>query len=378
MKNELTLRQMAGLAAIVALIGLAAVSCDNATTANGAIYHTVSFHTDGSGVPPAQVRHGYPAAEPEQDPTRGSYAFAGWYVAASGGAAFDFGVPITGNTTVYARWIAPYPTLEAEISAGITLEMNWILAGAFTMGQAGVATPEREVTLTRGFYMGIHPVTQEQFHAVMGHNPSGFSGSPASGEAQGRRPVEMVNWYHAIAFANLLSIQQGLEPAYHVAGVNWEALMFADVPTSRDDDWDAATVNWNAGGFRLATEAEWEFAARAGTATQWSFGDTDDDIDYYAWTNRNSNGMTREAGRLRSNAWGLYDMHGNVWEWVWDRFGAFDANPATNPTGAAAGGSRVVRGGSWVDAPELARSAFRFDGLPVFRFSVLGFRVVRP
>ena len=370
---------MAGLAAIVALIGLVAVSCDNATTANGAtIYHTVSFHTDGSSVPSEEVRHGYLVAEPEQDPTRGSYAFAGWYAAADGGAAFDFAAPITGSTTVYARWNAPYPTLEAEISAGITLEMNWIFAGAFTMGQAGVATPEREVTLTRGFYMGIHPVTQEQFYAVMGHNPSFFSGSPASGEAQGRRLVENLSWYHAIAFANWLSIQEGLEPAYHVAGVNWETLTFANVPATSNAAWNAATVNWNAGGFRLATEAEWEFAARAGTTTQWSFGDTDADIDYYAWTNRNAGSRTRQVGQLRPNPWGLYDMHGNVWEWVWDWWGTHPSAVQTDPTGLAAGGHRVARGGCWVNTPGNARLAVRFDFNPGIRGTNLGFRVVRP
>jgi len=169
MKNVQTLRRALGLTAVVALIGLAAASCDSAAAATtnisvpvgcgydgcecgdcegagcecedsaGAIYHTVSFHTDGSGVPSAQVRHGRLVTEPGQNPTRGSYVFAGWHTAASGGTAFDFGAPITGNTTVYARWNAPDPTLEATISAGITLEMRWIPAGAFTMGQAAVA-----------------------------------------------------------------------------------------------------------------------------------------------------------------------------------------------------------------------------------------------
>jgi len=271
-----------------------------------------------------------------------------------------------------------------RVGDGVYMSMTWVAPGSFAMGQAGVAEPVRQVTLTRGFYMGMHPVTQEQFYAVMGANPSRFQGSdypPAAGEAQGRRPVERVNWYHAIAFANRLSILQGLEPVYSIAGMSSadaDAWLYANVPTGWNETWNAATANWNASGFRLATEAEWEFAARAGTATQWSFGDTDANIDYYAWTNSNADGMTREAGLLRPNAWGLHDMHGNVWEWVWDRFGAFDVNPATNPTGAAAGSFRVIRGGCWSVAPVFARSAFRFNVSPVDRHFILGFRVVRP
>jgi len=157
-----------------------------------------------------------------------------------------------------------------RVGDGVYMSMAWVAPGSFTMGQAAVAPnagqTERRVTLTRGFYMGIHPVTQEQFYAVMGANPSRFQGveyPPADGEAQERRPVEMVNWYHAIAFANRLSILQGLEPVYHVADVNWETLTFENVPTSRDEAWDAVTANWDASGFRLPTEAEWECVDKA-------------------------------------------------------------------------------------------------------------------
>jgi len=107
----------------------------------------------------------------------------------------------------------------------------------------------------------------------------------------------------------------------------------------------------------MPLDAEWEFAARAGTTTQWSFGDTYADIDYYAWTNRNSGGRTRQVGQLRPNPWGLYDMHGNVWEWVWDRWGTHSSAAQTDPTGPAAGVLRVARGGSWSFTPDFARSA---------------------
>ena len=239
---------------------------------------------------------------------------------------------------------------------------------------------EREVTLTCGFYMGIHLVTQEQFYAVMGYNPSHFSSNPADGEAQGRRPVEMVNWFHAIAFANRLSIMQGLEPAYHVAGVNWETLTFANVPTTGNATWNAATVNWNASGFRLATEAEWEFAARGGVVCRGNFEFSGSNVvSEVAWYSGNSSGSTQPVGMLRPNALGIYDMSGNVWEWVWDWYGVLPSSgQATNPAGAAAGGNRVFRGGGWINAPVLARSAFRINVVPVNRYINLGFRVVRP
>ena len=273
-----------------------------------------------------------------------------------------------------------------NIDNGITMGMVWIAPGAFTMGQNDLmdefgdwmGSTEHQVTLTRGFYMGVHVVTQEQFQAVMGHNPSHFSGSPATGETQERRPVENVNWYHAIAFANRLSISQGLEPVYYISGIDWETLEFVNIPTTNSDAWNAVVPNWNANGFRLATEAEWEFAARAGTTTEWSFGDDPADLRYYAWYANNSNGMTREVGERKPNPWGLYDMHGNVWEWVWDRFDSFTADPATDPTGAVSGDVREFRGGSWSLPSEYARSALRSGAPPHHWDSFLGFRVVRP
>jgi len=274
---------------------------------------------------------------------------------------------------------------NVNLGGGVTMGMVRIAPGTFTMGQnhgmSGWApAPERQITLTRGFYMSAHPITQDQFYAVMGTNPSSFTGNPAHGEVQGRRPVENVNWYHAIAFANRLSILQGLEPVYGIAGISntdEDAWLFGNVPTGRNATWDAVTVNWAANGFRLPTEAEWEFAARAGTTTEWSFGGNVANLGYYGWYSGNAGGMTREVGGRRPNPWGLYDMHGNVWEWVWDWWGTPGTGAETDPTGPAAGDFRVARGGSWFDTPDYARSAFRFDYNPVLRGTDLGFRVVR-
>jgi len=290
-------------------------------------------------------------------------------------------------------------TVTVDIGGGVTMDMVWIAPGSFTMGQNNlmaefgdwIGTTERWVTLTRGFHMGVHAVTQEQFYAVMGVNPSWFDGSagwePAEGEAQGKRPVENVNWYHAIAFANRLSILQGLEPVYSIAGMSntdADAWLFENVPVDwggpRRATWDAVTANWNANGFRLATEAEWEFAARAGTATEWSFGNNAANLGHYAWYGVCccDGGMTRQVGQKRPNAWGLYDMHGNVWEWVWDLWGIPGTVPTTDPTGPAAGDFRVSRGGCWGYPSGSARSAIRSVTIPAERVHNIGFRVVRP
>ena len=274
-----------------------------------------------------------------------------------------------------------HPHITEEIADGVTMTMNWIAPGTFMMGGhhgEWDATPVHQVTLTRGFYMGIHPVTREQFQAVMGTDPSTSGGILAPGEVQERRPVDTVNWFHAIAFANRLSIMQGLTPVYTIPGIDWETLEFANVPTTTNATWNAVVADWTADGFRLATEAEWEFAARAGTTTQWSFGDTDAYIDYYAWTNWNAGGRTRQVGQLRPNPWGLYDMHGNVFEWVWDRLGTYPSGAQTDPTGAASGTFRMLRGGGWFHLPGNARSAFRSRTFHVDQDADIGFRVVRP
>ena len=255
---------------------------------------------------------------------------------------------------------------------------------------AGTLTRDDYTLTLSAFRMFRFPVTQELFYAVMERNPSHFHGGEGreayGTEEQGRRPVETVTWFDAVEFANKLSEREGLTPVYTIS----------EIERHEEGHITAATVsaNWNANGFRLPTEAEWEYANRAVAATPggdaewtWHFGVYPYDageLGYYAWFNAGAGnlghayGMTREVGQKRPNAWGLHDTHGNVWEWVWDWIGTFPAASATNPRGPDAGSDRVIRGGSSFSVAANTHSAIR-DGLtPDNRNSALGFRLVRP
>ncbi|MCL2294834.1 MAG: formylglycine-generating enzyme family protein [Spirochaetes bacterium] len=277
-----------------------------------------------------------------------------------------------------------FPDLSEYIldtTNALPIEMIRINSGSFIMGSADTtiygAQPPHSVTIS-AFYMAKYPVTQEQYLAVMGTNPSWFTPAsgymPAPGEAHGRRPVESVNWYDAIVFSNRLSILKGLTPVYSING-STNPDDWGPAPSWSDETWNNVIKNLNANGYRLPTEAEWEFASRTGTTTAYYTGDTISIDD--AWWSANSGGRTNEVGLKPANAWGLYDMHGNVWEWVWDRHGAYTAAPKTDPVGAAEGDHRVLRGGSWYSSAENLRSAVRVSIDPWLRNVSLGFRVAR-
>ena len=259
--------------------------------------------------------------------------------------------------------------------------MVWIKGGTFTMGSpdgTGGTTeePSRQPNETQhsvtvsGFYMGKYAVTQKEYKEVMGYNPSDFTGD--------NLPVEMVAWYDAVEFCNKLSEKEGLEPVYTIKN---------RVPATGYPITDAkVTANWSKKGYRLPTEAEWEYACRADTTTPFSTGNniTTDQANYDGNYPYNSNptgiyrGSSTVVGSFAHNAWGLYDMHGNVYEWCWDLYGAYPVPCEKDYRGADTGSDRVIRGGSWYDYAEYLRSAFRFDGGPGDRHGNLGFRVVRP
>ena len=234
--------------------------------------------------------------------------------------------------------LAPRDNLESrgimtlDLGNAITMKLILIPAGKFLMGDG---KDQYEVVISKPFYMGVTEVTQAQYEAVMGMgtNPSNFKGAT--------NPVETVSWNDATAFCKKLS----------------EKTRQA---------------------FRLPTEAEWEYACRAGTKTRYSFGDSDSVLGDYAWVGINSDGKTHPVGQKKPNAWGLYDMHGNVYEWCADWFGSYSGGASTDPQGAASGKLRVLRGGAWRGIDPLSRRcAFRGRNDPAGRQDVHGFRCAR-
>ena len=271
-------------------------------------------------------------------------------------------------------------------NAAIVMEMVQISGGTFQMGSP-TDEPDRgndEVQYSvklSAFSMGKYEVTQGQYQAVMGSNPS----SGNSYGVGGNYPVYNVSWYDAIVFCNKLSMREGLSPAYSISG-STDPADWGTVPISRNATWNAVQVVSDSTGYRLPTEAQWEYACRAGTTTPFSTGNniTTAQANYngsYPY-NYNPAGIyrarTTEVGSFDPNAWGLYDMHGNVWEWCWDWYGNYPSGASTDPDGAASGTYRVRRGGSWYIFGQFLRSALRFSYYPYSRINNLGFRVVLP
>jgi len=231
--------------------------------------------------------------------------------------------------------------LESKNFQGIRFIL--IAPGCFQMGNDAPPTdrtigesPSHRVCIDKSFYIGETEVTQKQWRDVMGANPSKTKVED--------KPVDRVSWNDAQDFIEKLNAKDGGKY------------------------------------FRLPTEAEWEYAARAGSDSDYSFGDSTSSLGNYAWFgNLGYKGSSHEVAQKKPNDWGLHDMHGNVWEWVQDWYSPtyYTDSPANNPPGPDVGKYRVYRGGSWVGKATNLRSAVRFSALPTTRTHDLGFRLVR-
>ncbi|MEA1936213.1 MAG: formylglycine-generating enzyme family protein [Thermodesulfobacteriota bacterium] len=221
----------------------------------------------------------------------------------------------------------------------INYKMVYLKPGTFMMGSPSSESKrdsderQHKVTLTKGFYMGTTEVTQKQWRTIMGNNPSNFKGD--------NRPVESVSWNDAKEFIRKLKQREGTDT------------------------------------YRLPTEAEWEYACRAGSKSRFCFGDSDSGLGGYAWYRSNSSSKTHPVAGKKPNAWGLYDMHGNVWEWCEDWYGKYPSSHVTDPKEHSSGSYRVLRGGSWLSYARSIRSANHSRNNPDLRFNNFGFRVVR-
>ena len=233
------------------------------------------------------------------------------------------------------------------------------------------------------YFIGETEVTQELWEKVMGTNPSHFQGAeklPESGETQKKRPVEQVNWYHAIAFCNKLSIACNLEPCYMVTAggnqIDFSTLEYSAIPTTNNTDWNNAAWDTGKNGFRLPTEAEWEWAAMGGTEDKWAGTDTESELINYAWYGVHSGSKTHEVKKKQPNGYGLYDMSGNVFEWCWDRFGPLPNPLPADYSGHASGSGQVVRGGGWYSSSSLVARAFRSSSASIAGDNNIGLRLV--
>lgn len=230
---------------------------------------------------------------------------------------------------------------QVDLGGGVMLELLRCPAGSFQMGspedEAGRNPDETRhtVTLTRPFWMGKFEVTQAQWTALMAKDLSAFKGPDL--------PVDTVSWHEAMAFCQKLTERERLAGRLQL---EYE--------------------------YRLPTEAEWEYACRAGSAAAYAGSGISDEM---GWYDSNSGGKPQPVGQKRANAWGLCDMHGNVWEWCNDWEKEYPAEPAAEPRGPPTGSNRVIRGGSWFNPARNCRSATRNGNFPSYRMGIVGFRV---
>ena len=250
-------------------------------------------------------------------------------------------IPADSRLAGFRQKIAAIPAsdkfLAFDLGGGVKMEFVLIRPGSFMMGSDKGSPEEKPVhklAITKPFFLGKHEVTQAQYQAVMGANPAHFKGDDTL-------PVEMISWNNCQEFLKKLNEK---------------------IPGKE---------------FRLPTEAQWEYACRAGSTTDFFFGDDESLVDQYAWNYNNGEEKTHLVGVKKPNAWGLYDMHGNVWEWCQDFYGGkyYETSPAEDPKGPQTGPLHVLRGGSWDLVPKACRSFCRYKGDSSFRHVFIGLRI---
>ncbi|MDI9529911.1 MAG: formylglycine-generating enzyme family protein [Candidatus Cloacimonadota bacterium] len=253
------------------------------------------------------------------------------------------------------------PLLEGEEPQGwqfglsaVVSDWVYVEGGSLMMGSNDGEDDEKPVhkVTVSPFWIGKYEVTQAEWKEVMNSNPSYWKGD--------QLPVEQVNWFDAVDYCNKLSIKEGLTPCYSGSG-------------------KYITCDWTANGYRLPTEAEWEFAAREGVKDKGYMYSASNDINSVAWYWDNAGKQTHSVGSKAANELGIYDMSGNVWEWCWDWYdeGYYAKSPGLDPRGADSGSYRVLRGGSWLNDDNFCRVANRFIFNPDCSYNNFGFRVSR-